>query len=101
MESIETVIPTIKYKTTYDVMKKVLLYNFLLTLALYAIYYVCRTFVIWKFENPFQWIIDIPTYDYEGRLLILTCYLMYQGIQMFTIYQNLYRKDEPKIPSNL
>jgi hypothetical protein len=70
-------------------MKKTLLYNFLLTSALYTIYYLGRSFVIWDFENPFQWIIDIPIYNYEGRTLILFCYLFYQGIQIFAIYQYL------------
>jgi hypothetical protein len=32
---------------------------------------------MWEFKNPFQWIIDIPTYDEFARVLLLFYYLAY------------------------
>lgn len=37
----------------------------------YTIYYLIKTFVIWKFTNPFDWIINIPNYTNDDRGTII------------------------------
>ena len=66
------------------------------TIALYIVIYLYSTFVIWKFENPFQWIIDIPTCDDKDRAMILSYFIMYVGISLFVHYQIV--KEKTKTP---
>lgn len=47
------------------------------TVILYAIIYLIKSFVLWAFANPFQWIIDLPTYSSDARSLILLFYIIY------------------------
>jgi len=39
----------------------------------YVIAYLIKTFVIWEFTNPLQWIIDIPEYTDIFRGFMLFC----------------------------
>lgn len=52
-------------------MRKIILRQQLLTISLYIFVYLCRSFIVFEFKNPFQWIIDIPKYDEETRLFII------------------------------
>lgn len=63
-----------------------------LTVCVWTIIYLFKTWVIWEFTNPFNWIIAIPTYDQGDRAGILIGVLMYQGIQM-TVAYNVMKKD--------
>ncbi len=38
--------------------------------------YLIKSFVIWKFTNPFQWIVDIPTNTNDERLGIFSTILL-------------------------
>lgn len=69
-------------------MRKVLLTHWLTNLIIYTFVYLFKTFVIWEFTNPFQWIIDIPKYSLEDRGLLLTGIIMWQSFQFFVIYIN-------------
>lgn len=69
-------------------MKKILLKQLLISSGLYAFVYFFRTFVIFEFRNPFQWIIDIPSYSPEARFLLLFLIICYYSITLFIIYVN-------------
>jgi len=66
-------------------MKKVFLYHWLTTITLYTIVYLVRTFIIWEFNNPFAWIINMPNYDNETRGLGLFAIAMWQGFQLLIV----------------
>jgi len=57
------------------------------TAILYVLVYLIKSFVIWKFTNPIQWILDMPTYSDEQRLLILFSWMCYTGMSYLLIYQ--------------
>jgi len=42
----------------------------LITSCVYIFIYLFASFTMWEFRNPFQWIIDIPTYASIDRFLI-------------------------------
>ena len=72
----------------YSKMKKVVSIikrQILLTLFIYLVVYLFTTFVIWEFTNPFQWLINLPTYSNEDRMFILFFYLFYQAVSIATI----------------
>lgn len=46
--------------------------------AIYWSVYLIKTFCIWEFTNPFQWIIDIPIEDFEYRLMLVCAIPLYQ-----------------------
>lgn len=47
-------------------------------IVLYTVVYLIKTFIIWQIENPFKWIIQIPTYSGEARFGILFFYCFLQ-----------------------
>ncbi len=52
-------------------MKKIIIYNIIITLFLYIIIYLIYSWCIWEFINPIQWIINIPTYSNLERFMLL------------------------------
>ncbi len=62
--------------------------NISVTIIIYSIVYLYNTFVIWQLKNPFQWIIDIPTYQNESRFFILFACIFYQTILTFACYHS-------------
>jgi hypothetical protein len=64
---------------------KLFLINLSITIILYTIVYLIKSFVIWDLTNPFQWIIDIPKYDAEQRGLGLFAFVIWQGFQIGVI----------------
>lgn len=50
---------------------------------IYTIGYLIKTFVIFQFTNPFQWVIDIPTYKESTRLIIAFYYVLYLALKIF------------------
>jgi len=77
-------------------MKKVILYNWLIIALEYTIVYLVKTFIIWEFTNPFQWIIDLPTCTEGMRFMILFYFLAWQIIQPVIIYKVVNGKSHPK-----
>lgn len=67
---------------------KIFLKSQLITSCCYGFYYFIKTFAIWKFENPFNWIIDIPTYRTDVRACIIIAVLFWYGILNFLIFIN-------------
>lgn len=67
-------------------MKKAIAYTLMLNLCIYIVVYLIRTFVIWEFTNPIQWIIDIPIYSNFDRGLGLFCISFCQIIQIGIVY---------------
>lgn len=47
------------------------------TVIFYTVIYLLKSFVIWKFTNPFNWLIAIPSYDSTGRLTVLGILFIY------------------------
>ena len=72
--------------------KQTLVLNWKINLSLWFFLYVFKTVTIWKFTNPFQWIIDIPTYSNEDRGLGFGIILMWQVLQFSIIYLNKVEK---------
>ena len=50
-----------------------------ITLSIWAFCWICRCFILWQIKNPFEWIINVPTYSIEARGSILFCLLTYYG----------------------
>jgi hypothetical protein len=66
-------------------MRKFLKFSSAITLSIYVASYLIKTFVLWRFTNPLQWIIDIPNYSQDDRATILCFYIIYQAlIALFT-----------------
>ncbi len=68
------------------IVKKTLFVNFQLNLSIYTIVYLIKTFIIWKFTNPFLWIINIPSYPNEIRAGIIFSILIWQSFQIGILY---------------
>jgi hypothetical protein len=64
---------------------RLLLTNLTFTLLLYTVVYLIKSFVIWEFTNPIQWIIDIPKCSNEDRFLGLCMFAFWQYLQIFVI----------------
>jgi len=56
---------------------------FIINQCAYWSIYLIKSFIIWELNNPFQWIIDIPTYSESDRFQILFSILMVIGIETF------------------
>ena len=48
--------------------------------TIYFIVYAMKTFIIWKFENPFKWILEMGSYDRDARFGILICVIFLYAI---------------------
>ena len=66
--------------------------QFSITTFFYTAVYLFKTFVIWEFTNPFQWIIDIPTYTDFNRFMILFYVLFYYTSSIIIIKSNVKSK---------
>jgi len=75
---------------------KLFITNLCVTIILYFIVYFIKSFIIWDFTNPFQWIIDIPTYEDGDRFLILFCIILWQTFQILIITPLINTKKEIK-----
>lgn len=60
--------------------------QFLFTASLYLFIYLFRSFCVFEFTNPFQWIIDIPSYTKEDRGLILFGFIFYHSFVYGVVY---------------
>lgn len=60
--------------------------HFIFTISLYTFIYLFKVFADFYFSNPFQWIIDIPTYKDEDRGFILFGFLTYHITSIALIY---------------
>jgi len=49
---------------------------------IYIVIYLITSFTILEFNNPFQWIIDIPSYEEVTRLGIAFYYILYLVIKI-------------------
>jgi hypothetical protein len=67
---------------------KTLKLNFTITASIYFVVYVAKTFCIWQFTNPFQWIINMPEYTASDRFCILSAAAFYYGTMNVIIYEN-------------
>ena len=65
---------------------KIITKHILTTLAIYILCYLFYTFCVWRFDNPIQWIIDIPKQSSGERFLILFFWLFYHVISMVILY---------------
>lgn len=70
-------------------MKKVMLYHWVIVIVEYLTVYLIASFVKWELSNPFQWIIEIPTYTGGTRFMILFYFLAWHIIQILFIYKSL------------
>ncbi len=46
-----------------------------ISLTIYMVSYLIKCFVLFRFENPLMWVMNIPDYTPETRAIILICYL--------------------------
>lgn len=69
-------------------MREILKKHLKSTALIYIMIYLIATFVLWEFRNPFQWIIDIPTYDEKSRFAILFCYAFYTATSLVIISES-------------
>lgn len=67
-------------------------YSILINTLVWTLCYLIKTFIIWSITNPFQWLIDIPTYSREERMLGLIVYLFYQFICISIISDKIDKK---------
>ncbi len=62
--------------------RRIILGMLVTTIAIWVFVYGVRAFTIWELENPFQWIINLPTYAWTDRFGILTFLLGYCGVNI-------------------
>ncbi len=75
-------------------MKKYLAFKKLsiVTICLYIISYLIYSFIVFEFNNPFKWIINIPTYDNEVRAVLLGYWIIYYVVGYYIIYSEIKEK---------
>lgn len=69
------------------VILKALKIHVVINWILYILVYLIKTFCIWEFTNPFQWVVDLPTYDSGGRFIGLILVIFWQGAQFGVIFE--------------
>lgn len=69
---------------------KVIKTHILQTIGIWIVWYFIWAFSIWEFYNPFQWIIDIPTYEWTNRFLILA-YLFFYSAASILLWKEHYK----------
>lgn len=74
--------------------KKIIITGQLITLAIYIIIYLVGTFCLWEFRNPFQWIIDIPTYSNDSRFGILFGFVTYYTMLYCFVAGHYFQKEK-------
>jgi len=67
---------------------KLILFGQSITALIYATVYLLKSFIIWKFTNPFFWIINLGTFGEGTRFLILFYTLFYYGVLFGLIFSN-------------
>lgn len=67
--------------------------QFGISVILYTLAYAVRSFIIWDFRNPFQWVLDIPIYSNDTRGMILFFWVIYQAILILAVTEFL-KKDK-------
>ena len=72
---------------------KLILTGQTITICLYTLVYLCKTFIMFEFTNPFQWIIDIPIYTNTERGNILFYVLGYYSVLYIILYMIIYEKE--------
>ena len=65
--------------------KTYLKFSISVTISLYFIAYAIKTFVLFRFTDPFEWIKLIPEMQPDNRGLLLIGYVAYEAIK-FAIY---------------
>lgn len=55
---------------------------FIINQCIYWSVYLIKTFIIWEWKNPFQWIIDVPTYDEMTRFMLIFYILFFIGVEI-------------------
>lgn len=78
---------------------KLILIGQTITICLYTLVYLCRSFILFEFTNPFQWIVDIPTYTSSQRGEILFYFICYYCVVYIVLYQTVYDLSE-KLKTN-
>lgn len=58
-------------------LNKLIGYYIILTVSIYFCVYIVLSFCWWDFKNPFQWIINLPTYDFIDRFFIIFLLILY------------------------
>lgn len=72
-------------------MKKFIKIFLLANSIIYWSVYLIKSFIIWKFVNPFHWIINIPNYteEYRGLIFIgVSAYIMVLCVIIWTLSDN-------------
>lgn len=59
-------------------LRTILIFNSIVYWSIYLI----KTFIIWEFNNPFQWIIDLNIYSETNRFLIIFYILFIIGVEI-------------------
>jgi len=67
-------------------------YHIVQTLLIWILWYSIWVFTIWELYNPFQWIIDLPTYEWTDRFMLLTFWLFYNVISLVLWRETIKRK---------
>ena len=75
-------------------MKKYLAFKKLakITICLYVISYLIYSFIVFEFNNPFKWIINIPNYDNDVRAIIIGYWILYYVVAYWVIYSEIKEK---------
>ena len=68
--------------------------------TIYTLGYLIKVFVQWRFSNPFQWVVDLPTMTSdqraEGLLAVFTYFVTVIPISV-SINQALKEREQKKI----
>lgn len=65
---------------------KTIKYSWLFTICLYTIVYLFYTFIQFRFENPFQWFLNIPNLSPDDRGFLLFGWITYYLIVTIVMY---------------
>ena len=77
-------------------MKKAIAIHMRIFWILYAIAYLVKSFTIWQFQNPFKWVIDLPTYTADDRGWILAGFIVLHVVIAILIWPLYYVTVEKK-----
>lgn len=70
--------------------------HIVITLFLYAFFYLCFCFADWSLRNPFEWIIDLPLYSNGHRFGLLLGWFSYHSTIAVICHQVVTEKNKNK-----
>jgi hypothetical protein len=75
---------------------KIIIKTLIIAIIIYPLGYLFSSYISWELKNPFDWLINIGTYDSHFRILILLITILYFYVIYAWVSWFEYKKDMKK-----